>query len=380
MARRRARGEGSIFQRSDGLWVGRVDLGWVGGRRVRRQVTARTLKDLRPKLKALKDEVELGIVSADRTVGQWLTYWIERGLGPDDVKARTRTTYRGYIETWLIPELGKVKLRNLRTEHVRTMHEHMREAGKSAATIRQAHMILRGALKQAVYDRHIATNPAELVKAPMAGDGTHGVLTREEVRALLDLLSAYGDDGEWWVTSRFLVAIVLGLRQGEALGLRWEDVDLTPGAELIRLRRQIQRQAGVGLVEAPLKSSSRVGEGRDVPLLTPVAHALREHRATADAGYVWGGAKPTDPRRDWGVWKGLLWSADVRGHPLHAARATAASVLGEANVPLKTIAAILGHSQITTAWTHYVHSDERQNREGLAAGWRSLGWGADADH
>jgi integrase len=103
-----------------------------------------------------------------------------------------------------------------------------------------------------------------------------------------------------------------------------------------------------------------------------VAFALAQHRQTAPDGYVWGGEKPTDPRRDWGVWKGLLWSAGCADHPLHAARATTASILGEANVPLKTIAEILGHSQITTAWAFYVKSDDRQKREGLNAGWEKM--------
>ena len=177
------------------------------------------------------------------------------------------------------------------------------------------------------------------------------------------------------VASRFLVALLVGLRQGEALGLRWGDVDWTEGGEAILLTRQIQRRKGEGLVVAPLKTSSRVGDGRRVPLLPVVAHALREHRRTAPDGYVWGGDRPTDPRRDWGTWKGVLWSAGVEDYPLHAARATTASILSEAKVPLKTIAEILGHSQITTAWAHYVHSDDRQQREGLEAGWRALGHG-----
>lgn len=372
MAGRRTRGEGSIYQReSDGRWVGVVDLGWVGGKRIRRTVTAATLRELRPKFKALKELVERGVLTDEMTVEEWMSHWLDK-IAPHAVKPRTLSTYRGYTETWIVPTLGRRKVRDLRPDHVRAMHEAMRQAGRSETTTRQAHMILRKALADAVHERRIPYNPAEVVKAPRAAKVTHGVLSELEARALLALLTEYGDDGLWWVTSRYLVALVQGLRQGEALGLRWEHVDLTPGREVLHLRQAIQRQKGNGLVVVPLKTKESVGEGRDVPLLAEVAYALHRHRETAPDGYVWGGERPMDPRRDWDVWKGLLWSAGCEDHPLHAARATSASVLDAAGVSLKTIAEILGHSQITTAWTHYVYSDDRQKREGLESGWRSL--------
>ena len=371
MARRRTRGDGPIFQRSSGVWVGRIDLGNAGGKRLRPQVTAHTLKELRPKFAELKARTELGVVSSNDPLSAWLDYWLEHIIDRE-LKPRTAIGYRGYVETWIRPNLGARKLKDIKPEHIRALHDIMREAGKSDTTIRQAHMILRRAMNDALLERKIAHNPSATVKAPKAAKTGHGVLSRDEARAMLDLLTAYGEDGEWAVASRFLVALLLGLRQGEALGLRWEDVDLTPGMEQISLVRTIQRRPKVGLVVAPLKTKEAVGEGRTVPLLPAVAHALAKHREAAPDGYVWGGEKPTDPRRDWGVWKGLLWSAGSEDHPLHAARATTASILGEANVPLKTIAEILGHSQITTAWAFYVKSDDRQKREGLEAGFRMI--------
>lgn len=371
-AGRRTRGEGSIFQRADGLWVGRVDMGWVGGKRVRKQVTARTLRELRPKFKALKDQVERGVITDEMTVNDWMTHWLEQ-IAPHSIKPRTLSTYRGYTATWILPALGKRKMRELRPDHIRAMHDVMRKAGRTETTVRQAHMVLRKALADAVMERRLPFNPAEVVRSPRAAKTTHGVLSESETRSLIDLLWTYGeDDGLWWVTSRYLVALAQGLRQGEALGLRWEHVDLTPGRETLHLQQAVQRQKGNGLVVVPLKTKEDIGDGRDVPLIAEVAHALSRHRETAPDGYVWGGERPMDPRRDWDVWKGLLWSAGCEDRPLHAARATTASVLDRAGVSLKTIAEILGHSQITTAWAHYVHSDDRQRREGLESGWRAL--------
>lgn len=370
---RRVRGEGSIYRReSDGRWCYTLDLGWVGGRRVRPTVTAPSRKELAPKIEELRARVHKGVLPEQATVEQWLTHWLD-DVAPARVKPRTLDTYRGYARTWLIPYLGRRKLSALRPDHVRALHRAMEDAGKSSATIRQAHMILQRALTVAVHEQRLVSNPAALVDRPAVGQGSHGVLPREDVAALLDLLRAYGDDGAWWLVSRYLVALLLGLRQGEALGLRWSDIDWTPGQESILLVRQVQRQKGRGLVEAPLKTKRTTREGRWVPLLPVVVEALARHRVDSSGrGYVWGGEKPTDPRVDWAVWKGLMWSAGLEPHTLHAARATTASLLAEANVPLKTIAEILGHSQITTAWTHYVHTDERQKREGLEAGWKML--------
>lgn len=366
---RRTKGDGSLYQRaSDGRWVGVVDLGWVGGKRVRRSVSAPTMTEARSKLKRLRAQVDEGVIPTDVTVQAWLTHWLDT-IVANELRPRTVQTYRGYASQWLVPTLGRRKLKDLKTDHVRALHATMRDAGRSDTTIRQAHMILRAALDEAVNSDRITDNVAKRVKAPRAARNPHGVLSRDETLAVLDLLAAYGDDGRWDVASRFVVALMAGLRQGEALGLRWEDVDLTPGAEQLTLRRTVQRHPGKGLVVGELKTDL---SQRTVPLVGPAAHALREHRRTAPDGFVWGGKRPTDNRRDWGMWKGVLWSAGVPDKPLHAARATTASLLDFAGVSLRTIAEVLGHSQITTAWTHYVHSDEERKRAGLEAGWAAL--------
>lgn len=371
MAQRRTRGDGSIYQRADGRWLGVVDLGWIGGKRRRRTVSASTLRELRPKMRALQESIELGVLPSDATVAQWLDHWLDH-IAAKEVRPRTLDSYRSSVERWVVPVVGKVRLDRLKPDQIRAIDAAMVAAGKGAGTRRQAYAVLHRALNAAVMDRRIASSPMVPVKAPPPSRLTHGVLSREETMALLDLLAAYAADGMWALASRWLAALLAGLRQGEALGLRWEDVDLTPGAEVAYVVRTVQRQPKRGLVEAPTKS----GKPRPVPLVGPLAEALRQHRATAPEGYVWQGYRagnPRDPRRDWGEWKMMLWSADVADHPLHAARATTASVLSEAGVPLKTIAEVLGHAQISTSWAHYVHSDARQMREGLEAGLRSLG-------
>jgi len=363
MAGRRTKGEGSIYQRdSDRRWVGVVDLGWVGGKRLRRTVTAHTMRELRPKLKALKSQIESGVMADDATVEQWLRYWFTE-IAPQRVRPRTLMGYRGYLETWLIPHLGKRKLTALKPDHVRALHKVMAEAGKSDATRRQAHMILRRALVVAEREGRIVRNPAALVDAPPVGKVKHAYLEPDEARAVLAHSLDVSD------RARLMVSLLMGLRQGEALGLQWQDVDLREAVAYVH--QALSRQRGVGLVLGPVKSDAST---RYVPIIPPVAEVLAEYRqATGGVGFVFGGERPTDPRRDWQMWKDALVRAGVKDVPLHGARASAASLLNELGISPRVIADILGHAQVTTTTTHYVRSRVTQRREALeAAGARLL--------
>lgn len=349
MAERRHSGEGSIYQReSDNRWVGVVDLGWVAGKRVRKTVTAATLKELRPKFKALKQRIDEGVLPDDATVEQWMNAWLDREV---DKKLRpiTAAGYRRYVNKWIIPHLGKRRLDKLRPEHIEALYAAMAEDGKADATRRQVHAILRRALVIAERERRIAWNPATKVDPPAVGKGSHGKLTLAEAKAVLSVLDR--DDVS---APRWALALLAGLRQGEALGLRWEDIDFDRNVMVIE--RAIQQVPKQGLQIVPLKSDS---SHRAVPMVLPVRAALLAERQ--ESGFVFGGDKPMSPRADWGEWKRILGLAEVDDKPLHAARATTASLLMEAGVSEKLIAEILGHSQVIITQKHYLHGDDRMH-------------------
>lgn len=334
-----------MYQRdSDKRWVGVVDLGWVNGKRVRKTVSAKTLKELRPKFAKLKREVEAGVLRDQTTVAEWMDHWLTE-VATERNRPSTLRTYRTYINAWIVPHLGKRRLDRLRPDHLRGLYAAMKEAGRSDATRRQVHAILRRALTVAERDGRITMNPATKVDAPPVGKGSHGKLTLAEAKAVLSFM----DHPDVWA-SRWIAALLAGLRQGEALGLMWERVDFDRGVILVEQAAQrIQRQ-GVQIV--PLKSDASY---RAVPMLEPVAQSLWRERQ--DTGFVWGGDKPLDPRRDWQNWTDLLKLAGVPHVPLHAARATTASLLSDAGVPAKIISEIIGHSQVTVTEKHYIHGD-----------------------
>lgn len=347
MGERRLRGEGSIYQReSDGRWVGVVDLGWVAGKRVRRTVTAKTLKELRPKFKALKQQIEQGILPDDATVEQWMKHWLAEVVDKE-LRPSTAHTYRLYVEKWIIPHLGKRRLDRLRPDHIRALYAAMEADGKTDATRRQVHAILRRALVVAEREQRIPWNPAAKVTPPPVGKGSHGKFTLEESRKILAVL-----DRPDVSAARWACALLAGLRQGEALGLRWEKVDF--GRGVLVIDQAVQQVPKQGLQVVSLKSQSSY---RAVPMVMPVREALWAVRQ--ETGFVFGeGEKPPRPRDDWAEWKRVLKLAGVESRPLHAARATTGSLLMEAGVSDKLIAEILGHSQVLVTQKHYLHGDD----------------------
>lgn len=338
-------------------WRGVVDLGWVGGKRVRRSVTRPTLRELRPAFRDLQKRMEGGVTEEDVSVEAWFTLWLDT-IAARRVRPRTLDTYRGYVKAWVVPYLGRHRLSKLRPEHIEAMYDEMRKAGRADATVRQVHAIVKRALKDAVQRERLLRSPADVAEAPAVPKAHHAYL---DVAAADAVLKGARDKRE---AARLTVALLLGLRQSEALGLRWADVmALEDGWGRLAVERGVQRHKGMGLVVTELKTES---SRRNVPLIPGVAKVLEDWRAESGGeGYVFGGEKPTDPRKDFQAWREACIRAGVVPVPLHGARASTATVLQEYGVPDRIIADILGHSKVSTTQTHYLRSDEGQRRAAL---------------
>lgn len=404
------RGEGSVSQRCDekrgcppkvngvrpkhrckGLWVAQLELGHgPDGKRRRKAVYGATQAEAVRKLALARREYEQHgrLPTRNWTVEGWLRHWISNVA---QVRASTRdSSYRPKIER-ACTVLGRHRLDRLTPEHLRGLYRAMAGEGLSRSTIVQTHRILHHALGDAVRESVLLSNPAgkQRMDTPTVGSRPSRVvpMTGPQVLALLQTIR--GDRLE----SRWLYALTLGSRQGEVLGLGWEDIDWR--RQVAHISRSLTRVRGEGLTFTPVKSAT---SERMVPLPPFLLASLERRREVFEAereapgfryqrsdygplapeGLVWGwpNGRPRDGRRDWGDWSDLLSRAGVPHVGTHVARHTVATMLAARGAPPKVVQALLGHSQVSLTLGVYTSADVEAMRPWLASleeGMRELG-------
>jgi integrase len=358
--KRAASGESTIYRDDAGRWHGFVSMGLKdNGRRDRRHVSGQRRADVVAKVRELERKRDAGTGGAAGkapTVSDWLDHWLDT-IAIRKVRPSTLNRYRQLVRNQLVPKLGHHRLDRLQPEHVETAYGELLEE-LSPASVLQAHRVLSRALKVAMQRGKVARNVCTLVDAPTVDRDEVQPLSGTEARSVLSAASGQRNAARW------SVALALGLRQGEALGLPWDAVDLDAGR--LTVRQALQRQPGKGLVLVQPKS--RAGR-RTIALPGPLREALKAHRTAQlaerlAAGSEWQdhglvfcqpNGKPLDPRSDHRAWRGLLAAAGVRGARLHDARHTAATLLLTQGVPARVVMEILGHSQITLTLGTYSH-------------------------
>jgi integrase len=368
MTTRRSPGEGTEITRgSDGRYHAWLSMGMkTGGRRDRRHVSGRTRSEVARKLRDLQAKRDAGVVlDAGRspTAAAWLAHFVETVAAP---RLRPSTLERYRLATrQLDPYLLHHRLDRLQPEQVESVY---RELGTTLApaSVLYCHRVLSRALKVAVQRGRVARNVCTLVDTPSLPRNEIRPLTTAGARAVLDAASADRHAARW------SVALALGRRQGEALGLAWDDLDLEGGT--LTVRRALQRQLGRGLVLVEPKS--RAGH-RTISLPPQLVDALCAHRAgqaaeRLRAGNVWEAhglvfaqpnGRPVDPRADHRAWKNLLAASGVPDARLHDARHTAATLLLSQGVPARVAMEILGHSQISLTLQTYSHVTAELHRD-----------------
>jgi integrase len=360
MARKRNSGEGSIFQRSDGRWCGQLDLGWQNSRRARKYLYAATAAEVQNALLKARAEHSQGIpiASGRQTVEQFLRDWLENSVKPC-VRPSTYRSYEQTVRNHLIPELGRLSLSKLEPQKIRAMlNRKLAEGGLSARSVAYLRVVLRAALNQARKWNLVARNVAELVEPPNCKRFRIEPLTPEQARTLLD--NAKGDRLE----ALYGVTLACGLRMGEILGLRWQDVNLEHGR--LAVSQALQRQKGRGLVLAETKTDrSRRSIGLPPALVTTLrAHRVRqfEERLAAgshwhDQGFVFASRRgtPFEPRNLHRAFKRMLRRAGLPDVRFHDLRHSAASLMLAQDVPLRVVMEVLGHSSISLTANTYSH-------------------------
>ena len=355
---RRGRHEGSIYRRSDGRWAGAVTLDYQGGRRRRKQVYGRTRKEVRDQITKLLTDQQFGLpISTERqTVGQFLEHWLESSARPR-LRPRTFAGYKTIVSQHLIPVLGKTQLRKLTPQHVQQMLIAKTNEGLAPRTVGGIRAVLRTALTQALKWRLVAWNVAVPVDLPRASRPQFRVLEPRQAQELLRVAADHR------LGPLFSVALAVGLRLGESLGLAWGDVDLS--ARTLRVRRALQRFDGkLRFVEPKSESSNR-----RVALPESAVDVLRRHRVRQKTERLLAGERwretglvftttigtPLDDRNVRKAFRELLDAAELPPMRIHDLRHTCASLLLAQGVHPRVVMETLGHSQISLTLDTYSH-------------------------
>jgi len=359
LSKKRGNGEGSISRRKDGGWMGQYAVHTAEGRK-RKTVYAKTRKEVAAKLVKVLSNREDGLTfdAKNLTLGKYLDLWLK-----DSVQDTVRlTTYQGYernARLHIKPALGRIKLDRLTPVHVRGLYRERMEAGLSHRMVQLVHTTLHKALKQAVNDGLIPRNVTEAVKAPRPVKKEMQALNPEQARALLG--EAHGHRLE----ALYALAVTTGMRQGELLGLKWEDVDLE--ARTIRIRRTLSTAMGGGISFNPPKTAK---SRRSIRLTELAVSSLKWHRKAQleermklaglwkdhDLVFTTGVGTPMS-RADLITrsFKPLLKKAELPDIRFHDLRHTCATLLLGRGVHVKLVQELLGHSTIAVTLDTYSH-------------------------
>jgi integrase len=380
MARRpkgRANGEGSAYK-YDGVWWAQITL--PNGRVRRRR--ARTQEEARAKLRELQAAQQKGLRAASQqpTVSAWCQIWLDtytRSLKPN-----IREDYRGVVRRYIDSDpIGKVRLHALTPAQVQDWVDRLqaRERPLSAQTVRNAHARLHTALKVAIKYRYRGDNPADETDLPSVRGRPIEPLALAGAVAILKLAS-----GQRWALL-YRLAINLGLRQGELLGLTWDRLDVTRSE--LRISQQLRRvpngQGGKEFTLQPVKT--KAGE-RILSLDADLLAELRALRKTQAEERLVSGKRWRDPFTKQG---GLIFTTET-GSPIHGSnlvqhfkellraaelpertrfhdlRHTAATLMLDAGVPLVTVSKILGHSSPAVTANVYAHALDTSKASAIA--------------
>ena len=359
---RRGHGEGSITRRKDGRYQAAITL----ENHKRKYFYGKNRKEVQDKLnRALYDQKQGALATGpQQTLKVFLEKWLEQ-VCRLTMKPNTYKTYRSMARAHIIPALGHIKLQKLTVEHLQGFFAEKQE-GLKPLTLRRIHATLKGALDDAVKQGFVVRNVAMYVSLPRVERYEGLVLTKEQARRLLEVARGSRLD------VLLLVALTTGMRQGELLALRWDDIDFE--TRMLLVRHSVTYVGGIGFVETEPKT--KAGR-RKIMLPDVVIEALKRHwerqaETRCKAGEKWreqglvfpaayGGFLQANSL--WASFKRLLKRAGLPDVRFHDLRHSAATILFAAKVDLKVISELLGHSSIAVTSDIYAHLLPSMQRE-----------------
>ena len=344
--KRRSPGEGSIYQRKDGLWVAQYKVETPSGKKTK-YLYGKVRKEVATKLAKAIAERDSGMVydAGKLTVAQYLDKWI--GAIQDTLRVRTIERYEQMVRLHLKPTIGYLKLDKLNALQMQDMYRAKLDSGLSARTVEYIHITLHKALREAVKWSLIPHNVAEAVTPPRPVTKEIEPLDKSQIKVLLNTAR------EDRLYALYALAVTTGMRNGELLALKWSDIDFKAGT--LRVNRTIYN----GVVNAPKTASGR----RTIRLSQMAIRALKEHRIKnanhriSEWVFSTNNGTPMSARNIHSrTWKPLLQRAGLPSTTrMHDLRHSCITLLLAQGVPVKVVSEMAGHSDVSITLSVYQH-------------------------
>lgn len=371
MAKKRANGEGNIRKRKDGRWEGRYTAGYDAktGKRIIRNVLGKTQAEVKEKLKTAIAEsqgIEVRKSEDEYTVATWLRTWYELYAKPN-VRTATANRYQLIIEQYTVPRIGSIKLKKLTTRHLQKLYKELLESGRihvgknqdkglSTTTVYSVHLMLHTALERAVKERLIPRNPCEDCIVPKPRKLDMKILPPEHMKAYLEAAEQRG------LLPMFYLELVSGLRKGELVALRWDDLNIQQ--RTISVSRQYVRNPDGSLELTRPKTENSV---RLVSIPQAAVELLiQEHDKHPDSPYLFPSPLTGEmyhPDSVVNLHKKILKDAGLGHLRFHDLRHTFATTALQNGVDVKTVSSMLGHFDAGFTLRTYTHATRQKQDE-----------------
>ena len=369
---KQAQGGGTVRHRKDGRWEARVTIGTDPGtgKPIRRSIYGRTQKEVRQQLTEIRSALDKGtyIDPSHHTASTWLDEWMDTYCA-NRVAPLTLAAYKGLLKNHIKPQIGAVPLQSLRGSHIQRVYNAMTDAGLSGRTVKNVAALLHKAFSVALKQGLIAVNPCDQAEPPK--------MTKREIKPLVDadipkFLAAI--EGHPF-RNAYALCLFAGLREGECLGLSWEQVDFDK--QQITISQQLQK-AKDGKHEYYISKTTKGGRSRMIsPPAIAFSYLRQERQRQAEARLKAG--------RAWNNPDNLVFTDDLGGHiPFstfykrfkrlaadigrpdarpHDLRHSAATVALASGADIKSVQDLLGHASASFTLNTYAHSTEEMKKD-----------------
>lgn len=373
MPKRRMNGEGTIYQRKNGLWVCEITVGFsADGKRLKKTVSSMDREKLQKKINDLKylNDRKLLTDPTKYTVAEWVRIWLDT-YKKQSVKPTTYDMYNGSLTRYIEPQIGHYKLDALNSIIVQKFINDLSnkglnaENGLSQSSVKKVLITLSQACKQAVKSNLLYANPCDSVNLPKKQARQAAAFTKEEQEAFLSHCS-----GENTFQNLFIFAFHTGMRLGEMLALMWPDIDMEK--HVVSVSKNISVVNDYDNPERKQKTiitDTKTASGtREIPLSKKALEAVQRQKENnkKDSPFVFysTAGTPLMKRNIYRAFNAILGSADITSHvTVHSMRHSFATRLLEKGADIKTVSELLGHKSIQITLNIYSHVSSNLKRE-----------------